>query len=109
MLMTNQDREFSVKVYAAFARRQNDVNWKDCVAESYLQDPSDTNKADILANYVIPNITPNYQWVTDAVNDLYRNEVVYPLYDENLTPASVAEAVTPKIQALLDALPQFTD
>ncbi len=107
MLMTNKDREFSVKVYAAFARRQNDVNWKDCVAESYLQDPTDTNKADILANYVIPNITPNYQWIIDSVNDLYRGEAVYPLYDENLAPAAIAESVTPKIQALLDAFPQF--
>lgn len=109
MMMTNKDREFSVKVYTAFARRQNDVNWKDCVAECYLQDPNDANKADILANYVIPNITPNYQWVVSSVNDLYRSEAVYPLYDENLTAVGIAESVTPKIQSLLDALPDFQD
>ena len=107
VLMTNKDREFSVKVYTAFARRQNDVNWKDCVAEAYLQDPTDTNKADILANYVIPNVTPNYQWVSGDVNDLYRSEAVYPIYDEKASPAAIAEAVAPKIQGLLDNISEF--
>ncbi len=109
MLMTNKQRDFAVKVYAAFARRQNDVNWKDCVAESYLQDPNDENKADILANYVIPNVTANWQWATGDANGLYRKEVVYPLYDDNASPANVAENVAPKIQALLDALPTFVE
>lgn len=107
MLMTNQNREFSVKVYAAFARRQNDVNWKDCVADAYLQDPNDEGKADILINYVLPNVTANYQWCANEVNNLYRKEVVFPLFDENASPTALAEAVSAKIQAELDRYDDF--
>lgn len=107
MLMSNKNREFSAKVYAAFARRQNDVNWKECVAECYLQDPTDTNKADILANYVIPNHVANWQWITSEMNDQYRTLCVFPLFDENKTAAQVAEEATPKLQGILDGVPEF--
>ena len=41
------------------------------------------------------------------MNDLYRSEAVYPIYDEKASPAAIAEAVAPKIQGLLDNISEF--
>lgn len=102
MLNSHKDKEFAVKVYAAFARRQNDEDWTASLADSYLQDPDDKDALKVLSDYVIPNIKFNYQWLTNEINELYRKEIVYKTYDIDQNPATLAESINPQLQALLD-------
>ena len=54
----------------------------------------------------LPQNSPvaNWSWCSVDHNDTYRAEVVYKIFDEELSPASIVESAKPRLQALLDAL-----
>lgn len=103
MLVTNKDKATSAAIYAAFARRQNDTDIATCLKQ-YLQDDDDTDSLDMMENYIFSSPVANWSWCSVDHNDTYRAEVVYKIFDEELSPASIVESAKPRLQALLDAL-----
>lgn len=102
MMTTNKNIEESAMIYAAFARRDNDVEWKDYL-DLYTQD-GDDGSLEMLSEYIYPNTVANWSWVSVDHNDTYRAEIVYKIFDENASYSALIEAVKPKLQNLLDSL-----
>ena len=103
MFTTNKEQDISAQIYAAFARRHNDVDVNSCLTR-YLQYDEDLDSLDMLENYIFAKPVANWSWCSEEHNDTYRAEVVYKIFDETLAPSALVEANLPVLQNILDQL-----
>lgn len=108
MFISNRNWKTSCAIYAAIARRHNLVQysdeWNEAALGMYLHNESDTDSAEMLLDYIYPGAVANWSWCSVEHNDTYRSEVVYKIFTETDSPASIVEAAKPKLQTLLDNL-----
>ena len=103
MFTNNKEQDISAQIYAAFARRHNDVDVNSCLTR-YLQYDEDLESLDMLENYIFAKPVANWSWCSEEHNDTYRAEVVYKIFDETLAPSALVEANRPVLQNILDQL-----